>query len=434
VKIEQFESRQFWLTVKVPKDQAPGLYEGTVRIASNGAEVATVPLQVQVLPLTMERGNFTFTFYYYGLLGKGQVGGVTKDPAVIEKTDRRYEADLKLMSEYGLTSVFIYDGAEHKQSADGMVTEYDFSNIRKALELRKKYGLTGRTVLAGGSWHTKPIDTLYRRTYEELTASPVFQHNWTLFGKGFTEIANELGFEHAYVYGLDEPGYDPTGKKMKIQKLICEWATQADFQICSAITLPAAETIKDILAVANLDGPSAVIGAQRRKIPLPGEAWLYTHPEEHPTYDRLFAGLFVWYGGYTGAASWIYQLVHRGEGWDDWGQNPQGYRKQSYAYPGETAPVPTRQLAGVREGADDVKYLEMLENRVKALAENQGELDEATRKAWQTANKLINEAPKQFHGTGASLHEKVDGQMLADFRAQVADLLVKLDAAVQKGK
>jgi hypothetical protein len=28
----------------------------------------------------------------------------------------------------------------------------------------------------------------------------------------------------------------------------------------------------------------------------------------------------------------------------------------------------------------------------------------------------------------------VDGQMLADFRAQVADLLVKLDAAVQKGK
>jgi uncharacterized alpha-E superfamily protein len=96
--------------------------------------------------------------------------------------------------------------------------------------------------------------------------------------------------------------------------------------------------------------------------------------------------------------------------------------------------VPTRQLAGVREGADDVKYLEMLENRVKALAENQGELDEATRKAWQTASKLINEAPKQFHGTGASLHEKVDGQMLADFRAQVADLLVKLDAAVQKGK
>ena len=434
VKIESFESRQFWLTVKVPKDQAPGLYEGTVSIASNGTEITTVPLQVQVLPLTMEKGKFTFTMYYYGLLGKGMVGGGTKDPATIEKTDRRYEADLKLMSEYGLTSVFVQDGAQHEQSADGMVTEYDFSTIRKALELRKKYGLTGRTVLTGGMWQTKPIDTIIRRTSEELSASPVFQHNWTLFGKGYTGLANELGFEHAYVYGLDEPGYDPTGKKMKTQKLLCEWATQADFQICSAITLPAAETIKDILAVANLDAASAVIGAQRRKIPLPGEAWLYTHPDEHPTYDRLFAGLFIWYGGYTGAAPWLYQWTSKGEGWDDWVKNPYGYRLQSYAYPGETAPVPTRQLAGFREGADDVKYLEMLENRVKALAEKQGELDEATRTAWQTASKLINEAPKQFQGTGSSLHEKVDGQMLADFRAQVADLLVKLDAAVKAVK
>lgn len=419
VKIDKFESRQFWLTVKVPADQVPGLYEGTVSVISNGAEVAKVPLQVQVLPLTMEKGKFTYTMYYYGLLGKG------------EKTDRIYEADLKLMSEYGFTSVFVQDGAPHKQSADGMVTEYDFSTIRKALELRKKYGLTGRTVLMGGSWHTKPIDTLYRRTFEELTASPVYQHNWTLFGKGFTELANKLGFAHAYVYGLDEPGYDSTGKKMKIQKLLCEWGTQSGFNIASAITLSAAETIKEILAVPILDSPSAVIGAQRRKLPLSGEAWLYTHPNEDPTYDRLFAGLLIWYGGYTGAAPWIYQLTHKREGWDDWAANPYGYRLQSYAYPGGGGPVPTRQLAGFREGADDVKYLEMLENRVKALSGKQDKLDEATRTAWQAASRLINEPPKQFHGTGASLHEKVDGQMLADFRAQAADLLVKLDAAVK---
>jgi hypothetical protein len=90
------------------------------------------------------------------------------------------------------------------------------------------------------------------------------------------------------------------------------------------------------------------------------------------------------------------------------------------------------------ECADDVKYLEMLENRVKALSGKQDKLDEPTRTAWQSARKLINEPPKQFQGSGASLHEKVDGQMLADFRAQAADLLVKLDAAVknrnQKGE
>ncbi|MFM8494372.1 MAG: hypothetical protein ACKOEM_02445 [Planctomycetia bacterium] len=422
VNIDRFESRQFWLTVKVPVDQPPGLYEGTVRINSNGEHVATAPLRVQVLPLTMERGTFTHTMYYGGLLGKGK------------KTDRRYEADLKLMAEYGFTSLFVQDGAPHTQSADGTVTHYDFSTIRKALELRKKYGLTGRTVLMGGAWHTKPIDTLYRHSFEELNASPVFQHNWSLFGKGFTELANELGFEHAYVYGLDEPGYDPTGQKMKTEKLLCEWATQAGFGVSSAITLSAAESIKDTLAVPILDSPTAVIEDRRRSLPLTGEAWLYTHPTEHPTYDRLFAGLFLWYGGYTGAAPWIYQLTHRAEGWDDWASNPYGYRLQSYAYPSEEGAVPTRQLAGFREGADDVKYLEMLESRVKALSQKQGELDEATHTAWQAASKLINEAPKQFQGTGSSLHERVDGQMLADFRAQVADLLVTLDAHVKPRK
>ena len=431
VKIDRFQSRQFWLTVKVPADQAPGLYEGTVRLTSNGAEVATVPLQVQVLPLTMERGKFTYTMYFYGVLGKGMVGKSATDPDAIQKADRKYEADLKMMSEYGFTSVFVQDGAPHVESADGMVTSYDFSKIRQALELRKKYGLTGRTVLAGGSWHTKPIDTLYRRTAEELTASPIYQNNWALFGKGYTEIAKELGFEGAYVYGIDEPGYDSTGKKMKVENLLCTWAKEAGFPVASAITLPAAESIKDILALPILDGPSASIGAQRRKLPLPGEAWLYTHPDEHPTYDRLFAGLLVWYGGYTGAAPWLYQWAFKGEGWDDWVKNPYGYRLQSYAYPGEEGPVPTRQLAGFREGADDVKYLEMLENRVKALSEKQGQLDEATRAAWEAAGKLINEAPKQFQGSGATLNEKVDGQMLADFRAQVADLLVKLDAALK---
>ncbi len=419
VKIEPFQSRQFWLTLKVPADQAPGLYEGTVRVAANGADVASVPLQVTVLPLTVEKGKFTYTMYYYGLLGKG------------EKTDRLYEADLKMMAEYGFTSLFVQDGAPDKQSADGIVTEFDFSKIRRALELRKKYGLTGRTVLAGGSWHTKPIDAIYRKTAEDLAASPIYRSNWTLFGKGFTEIAKELGFESAYVYGLDEPGYDPTGKKMKVETLLCNWAKEAGFEVASAITLSAAESIKDILAMPILDGPSAVIGTERRKLPLPGEAWLYTHPSEHPTYDRLFAGLFVWYGGYTGAAPWIYQLAHKGEGWDDWAANAHGYRLQSYAYPGEDGPVPTRQLAGFREGADDVRYLEMLANRVNAWSGRQDQLGEATRTAWQTAGRLISHPPVQFQGTGASLPDRVDGQMLADFRAQVADLLVTLDAAVR---
>ncbi|CAN5438999.1 hypothetical protein BH09VER1_BH09VER1_46400 [soil metagenome] len=419
-KVKRFQSRQFWLTLRVPENQMPGLYAGKVRVTDGDAELATVPLQVEVLPLTMEKGHFTYTMYYYSRLGKG------------DSTDRLCEADLKMMAEYGFTSAFVHEGAASQPSSDGKVTDYDFSSIRQALELRKKYGLTGRTVLTGGLWSTPPVAAVLRESAEKLSASPVSQHNWKLFGQGFAELAGAEGFEAAYTYGLDEPGYDATGKKMRAEKILCTWATEAHFNVASAITVSAAESIKDVLALPILDSPSAVIGPNRRTLPLPGEAWLYWHPDERPTYDRLLAGLFLWYGGYSGAAPWIYEW--KGDTWDDWLKNAAGYRLMNYAYPGDEGPVPTRQLAAFREGSNDVKYLEMLQNRVKELSSRQNQLDESTRTAWTAADHLLNHAPLQFQGSSSSLPDRVDGQMLADFRRQIADLLVKLSPPAKDSK
>jgi len=46
--------------------------------------------------------------------------------------------------------------------------------------------------------------------------------------------------------------------------------------------------------------------------------------------------------------------------------------------------------------------------------------------AAQAADKLINTPPKPLQGNSSSLTANLDGKMLADFRAEVADLLVKL--------
>jgi hypothetical protein len=412
VKIGRFQSRQFWLTLLVPANQPAGLYEGQVRVTSGGEVVANVPLRVNILPLTLEKGKFTHTMYYMGRLGKN------------EKFDRWYEGDLKIMAEHGLTSVWVQDGAKATQAPGGMVTDYDFSLIRRALELRKKYGLTGRTILNGG-WDTQPVDFLLRtKTPEQMAGSAVSQNNWKVFGKGFADLAAEMGFEAAYIYGLDEPGYDTTGKKLAIQKILCTWAKEAGFDVASAITLSGAESIKDVFPLPILDGNSAGIGGGRRKLPFDGEVWLYVHHLEHPTFDRLMNGIVLWYGGYTGAAPWIYKSSQ--EEWDDWATNSNGYRQYSYVYPGDDGPITTRQFEGFREGADDVKYLEMLANRVAALAGSKDQLDEPTRAAWLAADELVNTPPKPLQGNMSALTANVDGKMLANFRAQVADLLVKL--------
>ncbi len=418
VKIDRFTTRQFWLTVHVPDQQAAGTYTGQIRVSEGGKAMSSIPFQVRVLPLTLEKGKFSIDAYYMSQLG------------ISEKEDRWYEEDLKSMAEHGFTDVVTRDGAKDKHLPNGSVTEYDFSTVRRALELRKKYGLTGKTPFMGGIWDTPALNLAYRTPSKELAVSPVIEHNWKLYGQTFTALVKELGFEKGYMYACDEPGYDPTGELMKREAILCKWSKEGGFDAVSAITLPAAETIKNTLALPILDAPSVVIGPDRRKLPLPGDVWHYWHPLQVPTYDRLMAGLFLWYGGYTGSCPWVYKW-YVGV-WDEWSKIEGGYSLQNYVFPGDDGPVPTREYEGLREGADDAKYLEMLNNRVQALAGHQDKLDAGTKAAWKEAKQIVNHAPTQFQGPGTvAFSTRIDGKMLAAFRAQVADLLVKLDAAVK---
>ncbi len=303
--------------------------------------------------------------------------------------------------------------------------DYDFSNLRRALELRKKYGLTDSTVLFNGP---ASVDHAYRLTSKQMLASPVDEKNWKHYGQGYDALAKELGFQ-GYLFGMDEPGYDATGEMMKKEAILCRWSQEAGFKLTSAITLEGAKSLNGTLALPILDGPTAIIGPDRRKLPFP-KTWVYWHPTRMPTNDRVMAGLCFWYGGYDGVAPWIYKS-YQSEKWDDWSKDAYGYALINYVFPGEDGPVSTREYEGFREGINDTRYLEMLNNRVLALADRQDKLDADAKAAWKEAEHLVNHAPAEFQGTGAPLANKVDGKMLSDFRAKIADLLVKLDAAAK---
>ncbi len=416
VKIDRFMTRQFWLTAHIPDQQAPGLYTGKIEVSADGQAAGSIPFQVRVLPLKLEKGKFEVGMYYLSNLG------------VSEKEDRWYEADMKSMAEHGFTNVSVSDPAKDKPGVTGkeMLNEWDFSNVRGGLELRKKYGLTGRTGLMAAPYSIDLIHRLNSKDVLNPSINGVYKHNYQTYVLTYTGIARELGFKKSFIYAMDEPGYDATGELMNLERIFCGWGKEAGFDSGSAITITAGESIKDILKLPILDLPTAIIGPDRRKLPFE-EVWLYWHPSRTPTYDRLMSGLCLWYGGYTGINPWVYKWSV-GE-WDDWFKSQYGYSLMNYVFPGEDGPVPTRQYEGFREGINDAKYLEMLNNRVQALAGHQD--DAEAKAAWKDADQLLNHAPAEFQGVGVPLADKVDGKMLGDFRAKVADLLVKLDAAVK---
>jgi hypothetical protein len=57
-------TRLFWVTVRVPPDSEPGLYAGTVSVASAGETIARLDLVLDVLPLRLEEPPFALGFNY----------------------------------------------------------------------------------------------------------------------------------------------------------------------------------------------------------------------------------------------------------------------------------------------------------------------------------------------------------------------------------
>ena len=54
VKVESGESRRFWLTIRVDKNVAPGVYTGRITISPQYGKETSVPLKVTVVPITLE--------------------------------------------------------------------------------------------------------------------------------------------------------------------------------------------------------------------------------------------------------------------------------------------------------------------------------------------------------------------------------------------
>ncbi|MBM4087543.1 MAG: hypothetical protein FJ272_22360, partial [Planctomycetes bacterium] len=52
-EVPKGQSRQFWLTVHVPSNAAPGDYRGSVTIQADGAPDLTLPLKLEVLPIRL---------------------------------------------------------------------------------------------------------------------------------------------------------------------------------------------------------------------------------------------------------------------------------------------------------------------------------------------------------------------------------------------
>ena len=303
-------AKQFWVTVHVPQNAAPGPYKGNIELRSADALLSRLDLQLEVLPFDLEPNPLESSIYFHWGLSLVE-GQATADYKV--RNRRQYRAELENLLSHGVDNPTV--GVPF---ATGLLPE--------VLKMRREVGMKQ--------------DYLY--CLIEHTDSPPEKITTII------ELAKSFGFEDVYFYGSDEA----YGEALKHQRPEWKKVRQAGGKIFVAgrpnsNSLHMAD-IQDLMIrcyTPNAD-ETAVWHRHGHKI------FAYGNPqsglEDPETYRRNY-GLLLAVSRYHGAMNFIYY-----EGWNDY--NIGRLRQHNFVYPTADGVLDTIQWEGYREGIDDLRY------------------------------------------------------------------------------
>jgi hypothetical protein len=340
------ESRELWLTLRVPDDAAPGVYGGALRLTS-AEGTASLGMRLTVHPFALEASRLIYSIYYRGTLSPDGAPTISSEG----KSEEQYRAEIEDMRAHGVLYPTNYQGRGDQ--------------LARVLDIRRECGL--------------PTEAFYNlglcvgpQTEDQLAGLADDVRWWR-------DLLATYGYGEAYFYGIDEA----TGETLARQKAAWRATQEAGGKTFVACYKDTFEAMGDLLDVAVLAG--APDPAEAAKYHGVGSlAFCYANPQvgvEDPAIYRRNFGLVLLKAGFDGAMDYAYQHSFH-HIWDDFDDT--AYRDHNFTYPTMTGVIPTIQWEGFREGVDDVRYATTLEKAIaEAPAERRADADAA--RAWLDA-------------------------------------------------
>jgi len=333
------ESKQFWVTVKVPQDTPPGDYQGGIHIESLDSGIREVlGIQLKVLPIRLQEPHQDRIIYYRGSLDPARGGDFVGED--------RFTKELKDIRDHGFTGVTLYDSQE----------QY----VRRAVELTASAAFPGPIIF--------------------IEPNPTFLN-----------IAKAYSIP-ALFYGVDEPN-DPERIKAHLEKAARIRSGGGKIVVAInrnwALRLADSKDLNDPLDAVNFAlTPDFLqwvqtVGPAKDRWRF-AKSWYYWQiMMEKPGLHRLLSGFFLWRSRLDGIFPYVYQhLSPPYSPFDDFAPWVGDYRVHMVTYPSADGPIPTLQWEALREGIDDLRYLTTLENLIeKARTSSLPEVAEAVTRA-----------------------------------------------------
>jgi len=333
--------KQFWVTVEIPADQPAGSYRGQIQLLSQGQEVARLPIQIFVLPTTLEPPGVLTGMYFRSVLNHVKYFSVD---------ETYFQRELEFLKKRGIECITVYG-------------KNPFETMEKIFSLAKQAGLKG-PVMQMNTDHEA----------EEM--------------KRFVELAKRYG-QKPYFFGVDEPGSQRSLERhIEISKRVqkaggkiatairsdtCQWLDKKlplDWANCSQYYIPATEPKE------TYDGEpeKRVVGGKDIGRDIVTQYWQCW--DEKPLGNRIRAGFYMYRSGLDGFMPFCTYAFQVGLPYHkDWRTgSPPTSRQRSWMkvfgfyYPSQDGPVPTLQGEALAEGIDDLRYVRTVEKLCGEMA------------------------------------------------------------------
>ncbi len=354
------ENHRFWLTVHVPDNAQPGLYQGQVTFAAQGAPSAAIPIRFRVLRIRLQEDPVKiYGIYYVHPLDRAASAADDVSRAYFE---RKAELEHQDMVAHGTRNVVlsVWSPAADKEGK----FKFNFDGLAKKIALGEKYGFKPPLALEF------PVGEIYRK----YTGQSVGNHLGGLkppppeFAAEVTAAVAEIererkarGWPEFLYYPIDEPGNDPASVAFMVTVLkACRAVPGVRTYVTADPTNEGFSPLRpfvDVWCTQPFDPDRETVLADTKARGV--EYWCYPNhvngENDHTPVAgaRMTYGFGFWHSGFRTLIPWIYQYVI-GDPWNYLDGSASDFFNRSEA---DGTPIPVAMWEACREGYDDYRYV-----------------------------------------------------------------------------
>jgi len=381
------ENRRFWITIRAPEEAVPGVYSGSLSLASPNQPPSVIPLTVRVLPIRLSKNpDHIYGMYYRDPLSQCDEGN---SALANEYFARKAAAERNDMFEHGMNT--------HTSSVSGLQRDdqgrwsIDGEETERRIALDRAHGLGGKPLVVSfpvETWYARLVDSRGLGSHLRLVRDNVpdsFFAEVTRMVEAIEQERQQRNWPEFLYYPIDEPSTEEKSVRFMVNVL------RAVKQVPGARTYitadPSHEHFAPLWPYVDVWCCQPFVFGYDKIRQLSAEKniefWCYPNhisgENDHTPARgaRMTWGFGFWRSGFKALIPWIYQSSS-GDPWNYLDGTSMDFFNRS-APDGE--PIPVTLWEAYREGIDDGRYVYTLEQLIQTGKQRGGEAAIAADKA-----------------------------------------------------